>query len=87
MHTYEDISFKNWLSKFKDTDTSLGDLAVDVINDTTFPDSTDSNELMKYIRMRTPDKVVHKTLEAAIALYNAASESHDSPFHTEPYQL
>ncbi|RKJ44287.1 hypothetical protein D7X98_12160 [bacterium 1XD8-76] len=84
--TIHDPSFKEWLLNFIDTDTNLGDLSKDVKKDSTFPDSSDKNALMKYIESRTPNEVVHRTLSAAIDLYMAASETHDSFSHREPYQ-
>lgn len=71
--TAYDPSFKKWLFNFIDTDTNLGDLATDVKKDSTFPDSSDKEVLMEYIRKHTPNKCVHDTLSAAIDLYNAAS--------------
>lgn len=82
-----DPSFKEWLHNFIDTDTNLGDLAVDVNKDSTFPDSSDKDTLLKYIKTRTRDEYIHNTLSAAIDLYNAASGSHDSFSHREPYQF
>ncbi|MEZ3506278.1 MAG: sterile alpha motif-like domain-containing protein [Lachnospiraceae bacterium] len=81
-----DPSFKEWLSNFVDSDTNLGDLATDVKKDSTFPDSSDKSTLMEYIESHTPNEVVHRTLSAAIDLYEAASETHDSFSHREPYQ-
>jgi len=82
-----DPSFKEWLFNFIDTDTNLGDLAKDVKRDSTFPDCSDKHTLMKYIKSRTPNEIVHRTLLAAIDLYDAASETHDSFSHREPYQM
>ncbi len=72
MKTY-DPSFKEWLFNFIDTDTNLGDLAIDIKKDSTFPDSSDKDVLMGYIRKRSPNKCVHDTLSAAIDLYSTAS--------------
>ena len=44
--TTHDPSFKEWLFNFINTDTNLGDLAVDVKKDRTFPDSSDKEILM-----------------------------------------
>lgn len=68
-----DPSFKEWLFNFIDTDTNLGDLAKDVKKDSSFPDCSDKDTLMKYIESRTQNEIVHKTLSAAIDLYTAAS--------------
>lgn len=84
--TGHDPSFKEWLFNFIDTDTNLGDLAVDVKRDNTFPDCSDKSTLMGYIKHRTPNECVHRTLSAAIDLYNAASETHDSFSYRDPYQ-
>ena len=84
--TIHDPSFKEWLFNFIDTDTNLGDLATDVKKDSTFPDSSDKNTLMKYIESRTPNEVVHRTLSAAIDLYAAASQTHDRFSYRYPYQ-
>ena len=84
---YHDPSFKEWLLNFIDTDTNLGDLAVDIKKDSTFPDSSDKETLMTYIQQRTRNESVHNTLSAAIDLYNAASETHDTFSHREPYQM
>lgn len=81
-----DPSFKEWLFNFIDTDTNLGDLAVDVKKDSTFPDCADKDTLMGYIKKRTTNEYVHNTLSAAIDLYMAASGTHDSFSHREPYQ-
>lgn len=70
--SFEDPSFKEWLLNFVDTDTNLGDLANDVRRDRSFPDSSDKDVLMAYIERRTTNTCVHKTLSAAIDLYNAA---------------
>ena len=83
MSTY-DPSFKEWLLNFIDTDTNLGDLATDVKRDSTFPDSSDKEILMGYIRKRTPNKSVYDTLSATIDLYNAASEVYDNFSHRVP---
>lgn len=80
-----DSSFKEWILNFIETDTNLGDLAVDIKKDNTFPDCSDKATLMKYIKTRTRNEYVHNTLSAAIDLYNAASESSDSFSHREPY--
>lgn len=81
-----DPSFKEWLFNFIDTDTNLGDLAIDVKKDSTFPDCSDKDTLMGYIKKRTPNEHVHNTLSAAIDLYTAASDAHDSFSHRVPYQ-
>lgn len=83
---YQDPSFKEWLLNFIDTDTNLGDLAMDVKRDNAFPDCSDKNTLMEYIKHRTSNEHVHRTLSAAIDLYDAASETHDSFSHRAPYQ-
>lgn len=83
----QDPSFKEWLFNFINTDTNLGDLAADVKKDNTFPNSSDKEILMDYIRKRTPNKYVHDTLSAAIDLYNAASGVHDRLSHRVPYQM
>lgn len=85
--TTHDPSFKEWLFNFINTDTNLGDLAVDVKKDRTFPDSSDKEILMGYIRNRTPDKCIHDTLSAAIDLYNAASGVHEGLSHRVPHQM
>ena len=84
--TVHDPSFKEWLFNFIETDTNLGDLAKDIKRDNTFPDCSEKSILMEYIKKRTPNKCVHDTLSAAIDLYNAASETHDSFSHRETYQ-
>ncbi|MCI8940956.1 MAG: hypothetical protein HFH12_13370 [Dorea sp.] len=85
--TIHDPSFKEWLFNFIDTDTNLGDLATDVKRDKSFPDCSDKETLMEYIKRRTPNKFVHDTLSAAIDLYNAASDVHDGFSHRAPYQM
>ena len=85
--TTHDPSFKEWLFNFIDTDTNLGDLATDVKRDRSFPDCSDKETLMEYIKKRTPNKCVHDTLSAAIDLYNAASSADDSVSHRAPYQM
>jgi len=80
-----DPSFKEWLFNFIDTDTNLGDLANDVKRDSTFPNCSDKDTLMGYIKNRTPDEIVHRTLSAAIDLYLAASQAHENFSHKAPY--
>lgn len=84
--THHDPSFKEWVYNFIETDTNLGDLAADIRKDSSFPDCSDKEILMDYIKHRTRNKCVHNTLSAAIDLYNAASEPNDSFYHKEPYQ-
>lgn len=67
-----DPSFKEWLVKFKDVDANLGDLARDILRDRDFPDGSDKDVLLSYIRRRTSNPVVHRTLCAALDLYHAA---------------
>ena len=81
-----DPTFKEWLHNFIDSDTNLGDLAVDVEKDRSFPDSSDKDTLMEYIEHRTRNEFVHNTLSAAIDLYNAAAGPHNVFSHREPYQ-
>lgn len=85
--TIHDPSFKEWLLNFVDTDTNLGDLATDVKRDKSFPDCSDKDTLMAYIKNRTPNEYVHNTLSAAIDLYNATSSADDSISHRVPYQM
>ena len=67
-----DPSFKEWIANFKNTDTNLGDLASDILSDTNFPDSSDKDILLEYLRSRRATKAAIKTLSAAIDLYHAA---------------
>lgn len=79
-------SFKDWLFNFIDTDTNLGDLAQGIKKDNTFPDCSDKAVLMGYIKNRTQNETIHRTLSAAIDLYRAGAEMHDSYFHRVSYQ-
>lgn len=72
--SHDTPSFKEWLLNFVDTDTNLGDLATDIQKDNTFPNCSDKNTLMQYIKNRTHDTRIQNTMSAAIDLYNAASE-------------
>ena len=70
-----DPSFKEWLTKFKNVDANLGDLARDVLRDCDFPDGSNKDVLLSYIRRRTSSLVVHRTLCAALDLYHAADSN------------
>ena len=67
-----DPSFKEWIANFKNTDTNLGDLASDILSDKNFPNSSDKNVLLGYLKSKRAHKAAIKTLAAAVDLYHAA---------------
>ena len=54
------MTFKQWVLQFVNEDSPRGDLAVDIQNDKTFPNSSSYNEMYDYLyHMNVSDPCLH----------------------------
>jgi len=51
-------TFKNWITKFKDVDLIIGDLAKEIVADGDFPDDDDLSEILEYLLAKNIDYVL-----------------------------
>jgi uncharacterized protein YozE (UPF0346 family) len=65
-------TFKTWIANFKDVDLPIGDLAVDILRDPSFPDSEDYSVLRSHIMSKQRDRVVMETFETVWNFYQAS---------------
>lgn len=63
------LSFKNWISNFKNVDLPIGDLANDIANDKIFPSTSDKQEIYSYLRKKRACNEALETFEHAWNYY------------------
>ncbi len=67
----QELSFTDWLKKHKNRDSSLGDLATDMLRDSTWPLHDTLEDYRRYLSFRSSSYVVVETLERAWKSYKA----------------
>jgi len=63
------MNFKDWLIEYKDIDRPIGDLAKEVGQDGTFPNSSDYEALIDYFDSRNAQQAVLDTFEYVYRFY------------------
>lgn len=65
-------TFKTWIANFKAVDLPIGDLAVDVLSDTEFPEEDDFGIIHEHICSKTHDSDVIETFSLVWSFYQAS---------------
>ena len=83
------LSFTDWLKKHKNRDSPLGDLASDMLRDSTWPLYETLDEYLGYMHFKSSSRVVVETLYQAWKSYKAylrrkASPKPNTPRITKP---
>ncbi len=64
------MDFKKWLNQFKDDNSPIGDLAMDVTMDKNFPSGNNHKSILAYLQTLPPDSKRAEVFEKAWELYS-----------------
>lgn len=78
------LSFTDWLKKHKNRDSPLGDLASDMLSDSTWPLYEALEEYIDYMSFKSAPHVVVETLKRAWKSYKAYLHRLNSPKSSHP---
>ncbi len=73
------LSFTEWLKKHRNLDSPLGDLASDMLSDSTWPLYESLDQYLDYMSFRRSPRVVIETLKRAWKAYKAYLRRKNSP--------